>query len=94
MVLRQPAVLLLDEATSAIDPSTQEKAPLTNVVQETINLAFPRSTIVAVAHRLETIMDFDQVVVLDKGSVAEEGPVKELSEKSGGLFRRMLAAKR
>ena len=44
--------------------------------------------------RLETIMDFDQVVVLEKGSVAEHGPVKELSEKPQGLFRRMLAAKR
>jgi len=87
MVLRQPAVLLLDEATSAIDPSTQEK------VQETINSAFPSSTLVAVAHRLETIMDFDQVVVLEKGSVAEHGSVKELSEKPG-QFRKMLAAKR
>lgn len=88
MVLRQPAVLLLDEATSAIDPSTQEK------VQETINSAFPSSTLVAVAHRLETIMDFDQVVVLEKGSVAEQGSAQELREKPQGLFRRMLAAKR
>lgn len=88
MVLRQPAVLLLDEATSAIDPSTQEK------VQETINSAFPSSTLVAVAHRLETIMDFDQVVVLEKGAVAEQGPAQELRQKPQGLFRRMLAAKR
>jgi len=88
MVLRQPAVLLLDEATSAIDPSTQEK------VQETINSAFPSSTLVAVAHRLETIMDFDQVVVLEKGTVAEQGPAQELRQKPQGLFRRMLAAKR
>eukprot|EP00931_Biecheleriopsis_adriatica_P095910 TRINITY_DN6955_c0_g1_i1.p1 TRINITY_DN6955_c0_g1~~TRINITY_DN6955_c0_g1_i1.p1 ORF type:complete len:1671 (-),score=374.71 TRINITY_DN6955_c0_g1_i1:75-5087(-) len=87
MVLRQPALLLLDEATSAIDPHTQEK------VQETINSAFPGSTLVAVAHRLETILDFDQVVVLDKGSVAEQGPVKEVAERKDGLFRKMLAAK-
>jgi len=88
MVLRQPALLLLDEATSAIDPHTQEK------VQETINSAFPGSTIVAVAHRIETILDFDQVVVLDKGSVAEQGPVKEVAELKDGLFRQMLSAKR
>ncbi|CAE7543990.1 ABCC1, partial [Symbiodinium pilosum] len=51
MVLRQPALLLLDEATSAIDPATQES------VQDTINHAFPSSTMLAVAHRLETIME-------------------------------------
>merc|ERR1719356_2172863 len=60
MVLRQPPLLLLDEATSAIDPRTQEG------VQRTIHQAFAASTIVAVAHRLETIMDFDAVCVLDR----------------------------
>lgn len=88
MVLRQPAVLLLDEATSAIDPKTQEQ------VQETINSAFPGTTMIAVAHRLETILDFDQVVVLDKGTVAEHGPVKEVAELKDGIFRKMLASKR
>ena len=44
--------------------------------------------------RLETIMDFDQVVVLEKGSVAEQGSAQELRQKPQGLFRRMLAAKR
>eukprot|EP00435_Cladocopium_sp_Y103_P029129 s4358_g7.t1 len=87
MVLRQPALLLLDEATSAIDPATQES------VQDTINHAFPASTMLAVAHRLETIMEFDQVVVLDAGRVAEEGPVKEVAAKPDGLFKRMLDAK-
>ncbi|CAL1142819.1 unnamed protein product [Cladocopium goreaui] len=60
MVLRQPALLLLDEATSAIDPATQES------VQDTINHAFPTSTMLAVAHRLETIMEFlgHQVMML------------------------------
>mmetsp|Transcript_8378 Transcript_8378/g.14889 ORF Transcript_8378/g.14889 Transcript_8378/m.14889 type:complete len:1637 (+) Transcript_8378:146-5056(+) len=88
MVLRQPAVLLLDEATSAIDPHTQEK------VQETINSAFPDSTLVAVAHRLETILDFDEVIVMDKGNVAEQGPVKEVAKRKDGLFRQMLATKK
>lgn len=87
MVLRQPALLLLDEATSAIDPATQES------VQDTINHAFPTSTMLAVAHRLETIMEFDQVVVLDGGRVAEEGPVKEVAAKPDGLFKRMIDAK-
>jgi ABC-type multidrug transport system fused ATPase/permease subunit len=88
MVLRQPALLLLDEATSAIDPNTQE------MVQETINSAFPGSTIVAVAHRLETVLNFDRVFVLDKGTVAEEGPVKELASRKDGIFSKMLSAKK
>eukprot|EP00930_Biecheleria_cincta_P002638 TRINITY_DN103641_c0_g1_i1.p1 TRINITY_DN103641_c0_g1~~TRINITY_DN103641_c0_g1_i1.p1 ORF type:complete len:1660 (-),score=304.97 TRINITY_DN103641_c0_g1_i1:123-5102(-) len=88
MVLRQPALLLLDEATSAIDPRTQES------VQDTINSAFPASTMLAVAHRLETIMQFDQVIVLDKGAVVESGPVKEIAVRSGGTFKGMLDAKK
>jgi len=88
MVLRQPALLLLDEATSAIDPRTQES------VQDTINSAFPASTMLAVAHRLETIMQFDQVVVLDKGTVVESGPVKEIAARSGGTFKSMIDAKK
>eukprot|EP00435_Cladocopium_sp_Y103_P046884 s338_g13.t1 len=69
MVLRQPALLLLDEATSAIDPRTQDRH------------AFPDSTLVAIAHRLETVLDFDQLVVLDAGEVAEKGTVKELQTR-------------
>jgi len=87
MVLRQPPLLLLDEATSAIDPHTQES------VQDTIFSAFPSSTMLAVAHRLETIMQFDQVVVLDQGIVAEEGSVKDVAAKQNGLFQKMLKAK-
>lgn len=88
MILRQPALLLLDEATSAIDPHTQE------AVQTTINSAFPGSTLVAVAHRLETILDFDQVVVMQRGEVVEEGPVKEVARREDGVLHQMLSAKR
>jgi ABC-type multidrug transport system fused ATPase/permease subunit len=88
MILRQPAVLLLDEATSAIDPHTQA------TVQETIMKAFANSTLVAVAHRLETVLEFDHVVVMDNGDVAEEGPVQEVVQRQDGLLRAMLASKR
>eukprot|EP00930_Biecheleria_cincta_P039308 TRINITY_DN27030_c0_g1_i1.p1 TRINITY_DN27030_c0_g1~~TRINITY_DN27030_c0_g1_i1.p1 ORF type:complete len:1533 (+),score=247.93 TRINITY_DN27030_c0_g1_i1:55-4653(+) len=88
MILRQPALLLLDEATSAIDPRTQE------IVQQTITTAFPDSTLVAIAHRLETILDFDHVVVLDQGTVAEEGKVADLAQREGGRLHKMLAARK
>lgn len=87
MVLRQPGLLLLDEATSAVEPHTQQ------LVQQTLRSAFPSSTLIAVAHRLETVLDFDHVVVLERGDVAEQGPPRELAERKDSLFQGMLAAK-
>jgi len=86
-IVRKPMLLLLDEATSAIDPRTQE------LLQSTIEKEFPRATLIVIAHRLETILDFDRAVVLDRGRVAEQGPVKELANKKDGFLARMLAAK-
>jgi ABC-type multidrug transport system fused ATPase/permease subunit len=85
MILRQPGLLLLDECTSAIDPRTQE------LVQTAIRKGFPNSTMIVIAHRLETIMDFDQVVVMEQGRIVETGSVKALSVASGGYFNRMLS---
>lgn len=88
VVVRQPPLLLLDEATSALDPFTQE------MVQSTVQHSFPKSTIVVIAHRLETIMDFDMIVVMDKGRIVESGSVKALCGTEGGLFAGMVASKR
>ncbi|CAJ1399618.1 unnamed protein product [Effrenium voratum] len=86
MVVRQPPILLLDECTSALDPVTQEAA------QKTILKDFPRTTTIAVAHRLETILDFDQIVVFEQGKKIEEGTVAEL-RKLDGHFAHMLKVK-
>jgi ABC-type multidrug transport system fused ATPase/permease subunit len=86
-IVRKPMLLLLDEATSAIDPHTQE------LLQNTIESKFPDSTMVVIAHRLETILDFDMAVVMDKGRIAEKGPLKELAKVKNGKFAKMLAAK-
>jgi len=83
MVIRQPPVLLLDECTSALDPSTQES------VQKTLLNDFPLSTVLAVAHRVETLLDFDRVVVLDAGKVAETGTVQEVLSIPNGIFAGM-----
>eukprot|EP00929_Paragymnodinium_shiwhaense_P053587 TRINITY_DN26835_c0_g2_i1.p1 TRINITY_DN26835_c0_g2~~TRINITY_DN26835_c0_g2_i1.p1 ORF type:complete len:1687 (+),score=385.59 TRINITY_DN26835_c0_g2_i1:83-5143(+) len=85
MILRQPSLLLLDEATSGIDPATQE------LVNNTIKEQFPSSTILAVAHRLETVLDFDVVVVMERGRVVETGSVQELADLKGGYFANLLA---
>lgn len=77
-LLRPSRVVVLDEATSSIDARTEE------AIQRLIRRKFAAHTVVAVAHRLETIMDFDRVVVMDRGRVVEMGKPWELkaSEKS------------
>jgi len=86
-VLRQPALMLLDEATSAVDWHTHE------AVQAAVREAFPRSTILAVAHRLETVLDFHQVIVMDRGDIVEKGDVKDLMRIPNGTLARALTRK-
>eukprot|EP00413_Alexandrium_margalefii_P030270 CAMPEP_0204565086 /NCGR_PEP_ID=MMETSP0661-20131031/35260_1 /ASSEMBLY_ACC=CAM_ASM_000606 /TAXON_ID=109239 /ORGANISM="Alexandrium margalefi, Strain AMGDE01CS-322" /LENGTH=1610 /DNA_ID=CAMNT_0051572797 /DNA_START=113 /DNA_END=4945 /DNA_ORIENTATION=+ len=86
-IVRKPMLLLLDEATSAIDPRTQE------LLQATIEKAFPEATMVVIAHRLETILEFDLAIVMDRGHVVEQGSVKELANLKQGRLAKMLAAK-
>mmetsp|Transcript_18519 Transcript_18519/g.41952 ORF Transcript_18519/g.41952 Transcript_18519/m.41952 type:complete len:1725 (-) Transcript_18519:145-5319(-) len=86
-IVRRPMLLLLDEATSAIDPHTQE------LLQTTIQAAFPDSTMVVIAHRLETILDFDMAIVMDRGRIVEIGPLRELGTQKDGRLAKMLAAK-
>jgi len=74
IILRKPSLLMLDEATSAIDPCTQE------VVLSTLLTSFHDATMMVVTHRLETILIFDRAIVMEKGRVAEYGPVEELVE--------------
>jgi len=87
MVIRQPKLMLLDEATSALDPATQQQ------VQHTVERHFPNSTLLMIAHRLETIVNFDKVVVMEKGKIAEQGSPAELRDKEGGKFAEMWHAK-
>jgi ABC-type multidrug transport system fused ATPase/permease subunit len=86
MALRQPPVLLLDECTSALDPCTQEE------VQGNLLHKFPRSTVIAVAHRVETILDFERIVVFEAGRVVEDGTVESVLKIPNGIFARMVSA--
>ncbi len=75
---KQPEILVLDEATSSLD-STSE-----NYIQRTIkNLREQHKTIVIIAHRLSTVVNADTIVVLDKGTVIEQGSHKKLYAKKG-----------
>jgi len=83
-VLRNPPVLVLDEATSALDSETER------AVQEALDrLAEGRTTIV-IAHRLSTVREADQIVVLDAGEVAEVGTHSELVSL-GGRYAELVA---
>ncbi|KAK3322938.1 P-loop containing nucleoside triphosphate hydrolase protein [Apodospora peruviana] len=82
-MLRPSTILVLDEATSSIDSKTEE------VMQRLIRKKFSSHTIIAVAHRLETIMDFDKVAVLDAGRLVEFDSPYALLDVPGSAFGRL-----
>jgi ATP-binding cassette subfamily B protein len=77
VVLRNPPILLLDEATSALDTETER------AVQEALDRLAAGRTTIAIAHRLSTVRDADQIVVLDRGRIVERGTHEELLERGG-----------
>lgn len=80
-LLRKTKVLILDEATAAIDMETDE------LIQNTIRSEFDDCTILTIAHRLNTIMDSDRIIVLDQGIIAEfDSPATLLSNKNSIFY--------
>ncbi|KAL7934141.1 hypothetical protein V8C35DRAFT_303325, partial [Trichoderma chlorosporum] len=80
-MLKKPTVMVMDEATASIDYNTDAK------IQETIREL--TGTVITIAHRLQTIVDYDKVLVLDKGEVVEFDHPWELINKKEGTFRSM-----
>ena len=78
-VLRNPPVLVLDEATSALDNETER------AVQDALDRLAEGRTTIAIAHRLSTVRDADQIVVLDGGRIVERGTHEELLALGGTL---------
>jgi ATP-binding cassette, subfamily B, bacterial len=76
-ILRNPPVLVLDEATSALDTQTER------AVQEALDRLAEGRTTIAIAHRLSTVRDADQIVVIDGGRIVEQGTHEELLELGG-----------
>ena len=77
VLVQEPAIFILDEATASIDPFTEQQ------IQQAINLILARSTSIVIAHRLSTVRAVSRIIVLDKGSIIEQGSHKQLMAQSG-----------
>lgn len=80
-ILRKPEILLLDEATSSLDTKTEK------LIQEAIEEVTAGKTTIVIAHRLSTIKNADKIVVMDNGTIVEEGSLAELLTNKS-VFRR------
>jgi len=76
----KPEILMMDEATSSIDPYTEEK------IQKSMKKLLKGRTSIIIAHRLSTITHADNILVIDKGEIAEQGTHKELVEIENGIY--------
>ncbi|KAJ1653892.1 ABC transporter C member 13, partial [Coemansia sp. RSA 25] len=85
LLMRKSKVLVLDEATAEVDLETDGK------MQELIRNEFSDCTVLTIAHRLDTIMNSDRIIVMEKGEIAEIGPPQELIA-SGGMFAELVKA--
>jgi ATP-binding cassette subfamily B protein len=79
-VYKNPEMLFFDEATSALDANNEKE------IMEKLNIFFKNKTVVVIAHRLSTVMNADQIVVLEKGKIIETGNHNELVDKKGNYY--------
>jgi ATP-binding cassette subfamily B protein len=79
-IYKNPAFLFLDEGTSALDANNEKR------IMENLQLVFRGKTVLIVAHRLSTVKNADQIIVLDQGKIVEEGKHNALIAKKGHYF--------
>ncbi|KAM7296729.1 ATP-binding cassette sub-family C member 10 [Ixodes scapularis] len=87
-LLYKTRVLCLDEATAAVDADTDR------AIQQTIRSIFGNTTILLIAHRVQTVLDCDQVLVMSHGRIVESGSPAELLKRPGGQFLALVEASR
>merc|ERR1712232_184840 len=85
-LLSQPKVLVLDEATASIDGETDA------FIQKMLRTRLPNTTLVTIAHRLNTVMDYDYILVMDAGRASEFDSPANLLGKEGGIFSQLVDA--
>ena len=79
--LKNPSILILDEATSALDNATEM------LIQKSLDELSRGRTVIVVAHRLSTVKNADEIVVIDKTGIAERGTHEQLLEKESGIYK-------
>ncbi|CAI6363288.1 unnamed protein product [Macrosiphum euphorbiae] len=84
-IIRNNKILVLDEATANVDPQTD------SLIQNTIRKKFSESTVLTIAHRLNTVMDSDKILVIDAGTVVEFDHPHNLLKNEDGFFYKMVA---
>ncbi|XP_067129271.1 multidrug resistance-associated protein 1-like, partial [Centruroides vittatus] len=82
-LLRKTKILILDEATAAVDLETDD------LIQATIRQEFSHCTIITIAHRLNTVIDYDRILVLENGCVAEFDSPFDLLQNKSSIFYSM-----
>ncbi|PKS09589.1 hypothetical protein jhhlp_004207 [Lomentospora prolificans] len=87
-LIRQPKILILDEATSAIDVRSEQ------IVQEALDRASRGRTTITIAHRLSTVRRADNIVVLAKGKVVQQGTHDQLMAQPGGAYWKLATAQK
>jgi ATP-binding cassette, subfamily C (CFTR/MRP), member 4 len=78
-ILQKNRILFLDEATANVDPQTED------LLSAAVTTSFPGATIISIAHRLETIIDYDLILVIEKGKIIESGSPSELLMRTGSF---------
>lgn len=84
VLLRQSSIIVMDEATANVDPTTDA------IIQTTIRREFKHCTVITIAHRLETILDCDRIMVLDGGRIVDFETPEQLAAKSNSHFASLL----
>ncbi|TRW99913.1 ABC transporter ATP-binding protein [Flavobacterium gawalongense] len=82
-LLKNPSILILDEATSSLDSESEK------LVQEALEILMEGRTSIIIAHRLSTIRSADQILVLDKGKITEQGTHQELIALENGMYKNL-----
>ncbi|KAK3320380.1 P-loop containing nucleoside triphosphate hydrolase protein [Cercophora scortea] len=82
-LVRDPRILVLDEATSALDSESERR------IHDAVDRVAKNRTVISIAHRLSTVKNADNIVVMEAGQVVEQGTYAELMAVEGGVFARM-----
>jgi ATP-binding cassette subfamily B protein len=82
-ILKNPRILILDDSTSAIDTETEA------TIRKALDDLMENRTTFIIAHRIQSVMKADIILVLDKGEVIQKGNHQELLKESGGMYRKV-----